>query len=85
MVYGWVEETGLADLQGQSDPVGEQSSCHNLGGDMVDIFSTHLQHPEEGFAIFPLSFTPECEESLRSEVLVSLTDMAVLTSTAFVH
>lgn len=45
MVYGWVEETGLADLQGQSDPVGEQSSCHNLGGDMVDIFSTHLQHP----------------------------------------
>lgn len=45
MVYGWVKETGLADLQGQSDPVGEQSSCHNLGGDMVDIFSTHLQHP----------------------------------------
>lgn len=35
----------FGDLQGQSDPVGEQSSCHNLGGDMVDIFSTHLQHP----------------------------------------
>lgn len=37
VVYGWVKETGLADLQEQSDPVGEQSSCHNLGGDTVDI------------------------------------------------
>lgn len=37
VVYGWVKETGLADLQEQSDPVGEQSSCRNLGGDTVDI------------------------------------------------
>lgn len=60
MLYIWIKETGLANLEVAS--VRDQSSCHKYGSVvMVDIFCANYQHPhldQKGKLYhFPLSLT----------------------------